>query len=287
MSQKTFSKIPDSRETSLLIDCPSCGGSSFKIHWQADQGVWQICRSCSLILQNPQPQQEDILQRYDSEYFDYETRNEEGFLKLMLLGLKDVGFSEWDVLSSEEKTFLDIGCATGRLGAWLNDSGWKAQGVEVCREAAAYGNSHYNIDIFPGTLEEAGFVDNHFRFVHASHVIEHLNRPDLFLQEIYRILKPGGIFYCITPNSSGFQALIFAHKWRSVIADHLYLFSRKTLKLSARAQGFSILRTKTWGGLGVGYAPGLLKNIADKLVKPLGWGDVMMMVLQKPSGEEN
>ncbi|QEN07914.1 class I SAM-dependent methyltransferase [Oceanispirochaeta crateris] len=283
MSYKTFSKTPDIGESRVMIDCPCCGGSQFKIHWKADQGIWHRCLSCSLILQNPQPVIEDILERYDSEYFEYETENEDGFLNLMLMGLHDVGFSEWDSLDSEDKSFLDIGCATGRLGAFLNDSGWNAQGVEVCREAAAYGNKHYNIEIFPGTLNEACFPDEHFRFVHSSHVIEHVNRPDLFLNEIFRILKPGGLYYCATPNCSGFQAKLFAHKWRSAIADHLCLFSKKTLRLSAESQGFRVLKTKTWGGLGEGYAPAFLKKAADKLVKPLGWGDVMMMVLQKPS----
>ena len=287
MSQKTFSKIPDSRETRIIIDCPCCGGARFKPHWVADQGVWHRCLSCSLILQNPQPLTENILERYDSEYFQYESENEDGFLNLMLLGLEDAGFSKWESLESEEKTFLDIGCATGRLGSYLNGVGWQARGVEVCREAAAYGNSHYNIDIFPGTLDEACFPDEHFRFVHSSHVIEHINRPDLFLKEIYRILKPGGIYYCVTPNSAGFQALLFAHKWRSVIADHLCLFSKKTLRLSAEAQGFKVRGIRTWGGLGVGYAPAFLKRIADRAVKPLGWGDVMMMVLQKPSDGVN
>jgi len=282
VSHKTFSKIPGQEESRESIQCPLCGKVSFRVHWQADQGTWQRCLGCSLLMQNPQPVPVDILNRYDAEYFSYETENEDSFLNLMLLGLKDIRFFEDYGHEDADRSFLDIGCATGRLGSYLNDRGWMARGVEVCREAAEYGNTHHNISIFPGTLEEASFPDSTFQYVHTSHVIEHINRPDQFVQEIYRILKPGGVFLCATPNSSGFQALLFQERWRSVIADHLFLFSKKTLKNLLLSAGFHHEKTKTWGGIGKGFAPELLKRAADRLVKPLGWGDVMMMVFRKP-----
>jgi len=282
VSHKTFSKTPGGDESRVVIPCPVCGSEQFRVHWTADQGTWQRCRDCSLLMQNPQPVPVDILNRYDEEYFSYESENEESFLRLMLLGLEDIGFFRAPAPPAGGRSFLDIGCATGRLGSWLNDRGWAAQGVEVCREAAEYGNSHHNIRIFPGTLEEASFPDSSFDFVHNSHVIEHINRPDLFVGEIFRILKPGGKFLCTTPNCSGFQALLFRERWRSVIADHLFLFSKKTLKRCVLSSGFRHLKTRTWGGLGVGFAPLPVKKIADRLVKPLGWGDVMMMEFQKP-----
>lgn len=281
MSFKTFSKTPRSSENSTLIDCPCCGSDRFTPCWETEHARWQRCLDCSLVLQNPQPQVEDIIQRYDNEYFSYESRNEAAFLDLMLLGLKDIGFTRWESLEKDRKTFLDIGCATGRLGDHLNKKGWKARGVEVCREAAAFGNLHYEIDIYPGTVEEAGFEDESFHFVHSSHVIEHINRPDLFLREIWRILEPGGYYLCATPNIDGFQARLFQSKWRSAIADHLCLFSKKTLRQIAENNGFKVMKIKTWGGLGAGYAPAFIKKPVDRLVKLFGWGDVMMMVLQK------
>lgn len=283
---KTFSKKPAEGERSASIGCPCCGSEDFSPHWDADQGRWVRCDRCGLVLQNPQPLAEDVLERYDGEYFGYETENEEAFLKLMLLGLADIRFFDWGEKArrdnGDDGSFLDIGCATGRLGSWLNDRGWEARGVEVCREAAAWGNERYNITIHPGTLEDAAFPDESFRFVHSSHVIEHLNRPDEFISELYRILKPGGYCLCATPNSSGFQARLFAERWRSVIADHLFLFSRKTLRRLAESRGFAHERTRTWGGLGAGYAPVPVKRAVDRLVKPLGWGDVMLMVFRKP-----
>ncbi len=279
---KTFSKKPDENEVSASISCPVCGGNRFKTCWEADTASWVKCHSCSLLLQNPQPVSKDILERYDEEYFQYERENEEAFLNLMYLGLRDIGFESLSSASREPGTFLDIGCATGRLAASLRAEGWQAEGVEVCRAAAEYGSRNFGVPIFPGTLDEAEFDSNSFDIVHNSHVIEHVNTPDLFMAEIYRILKPGGYYICATPNSRSLQAVLFQERWRSAIADHLFLFSLRTLPRLAENNGFSVIRKKTWGGLGRGTAPSWLKDIADPLVKVLGWGDVMIYLFQKP-----
>ncbi len=278
---KTFSKKPGTGETQRFLPCPCCGGEEFYEIWSSLELPWQLCQGCSLIMQNPQPVVEDVLVRYDEEYFQYERGNEETFLNLMLLGLKDGGFPSGP---GEGRSFLDIGCATGRLIQRLQGRGWQTQGVEVCREAAAYGQEHYGVSIFPGTLQQAAYPDGSFDYIHSSHVIEHINRPDLFLREVWRVLRFGGRFFCVTPNHKSLQGLFFGGRWRSVIDDHLFLFSRGTLIRMAQQEGLEVLKVKTWGGLGEGYAPGWLKKIADRVVKPLGWGDVMMVVLEKRLG---
>ena len=45
-----------------------------------------------------------------------------------------------------------------------------------------------------------GIHDSSFDFVISFQVIEHINRDDLFLDEIMRVLKPGGLFFVSTPN---------------------------------------------------------------------------------------
>jgi hypothetical protein len=84
-----------------------------------------------------------------------------------------------------------------------------------------------------------------------------------------------------TPNIDGLQARLFRERWRSAIADHLCLFSKKTLRRLLAASGFRVLKTQTWGGLAAGTAPGWLKRSADLLAKRLGFGDVVLMLVAK------
>lgn len=278
---KTFSTVPGTKERSKKILCPLCGFYEYNRIWDLNSYSFSKCPKCKLVYQNPQPIADDVEERYDQSYFNYEIENEESFLNLMLLGLKDVDF-EPDKLDSDNRTLLDIGCATGLFLSYMKENGWNTYGVEVCESAADYGNRVRDVNIFKGTLHKAKFPDNFFDIVHFSHVIEHINDPNTFIKEVYRILKPGGYVYCTTPNIDGLQAKLFKEKWRSAIADHMILFSVKTLKSIFKNNGFSILKHRTWGGICAGSKfPVKIKKVADTLAKPLGFGDVVIISAKK------
>ncbi|MCL2557805.1 MAG: class I SAM-dependent methyltransferase, partial [Treponema sp.] len=76
-------------------------------------------------------------------------------------------------------------------------------------------------------------------------------------------------------------ARLFADKWRGAIFDHLYLFSKATLKALLRSAGFRIEGLRTWGGLAAGSCPPWLKRLADRAAKRLGAGDVMLVKARK------
>lgn len=273
---KTYSSDPGINERLKVIDCPICGCGEFERLWNLGLYSFSNCPKCNLIYQNPQPISEDVEVRYDDQYFNYEINNEESFLNLMLLGLKDIGFVPSKVQDGSKK-ILDIGCATGLFLSHMKKMGWKTYGIEVCKEACEYGNNVRGVNIFHGILSEASFSKDTFDVIHLSHVIEHINDPKVFLKDVYKMLKPGGFIYCTTPNVDGLQAKWFKGRWRSAIADHLVLFSVKTLNRILKDVGFENLKYRTWGGLcaGSGY-PYFVKNILDKLSKPLGFGDVMI-----------
>jgi ubiquinone/menaquinone biosynthesis C-methylase UbiE len=121
-----------------------------------------------------------------------------------------------------------------------------------------------------------------FDVVHSSHVIEHVPEPDRYLSEIYRLLPPGGYCICVTPNLASFQAQVFKAQWRSAIADHVHLFSVRSLTRLFRQTGFELIKSKTWGGIAQGMAPAGIKRMWDTLAKQLGFGDVMIILARKP-----
>ncbi len=279
---KTWS-MPSVAAERRLIPCVLCGGMSFRPSWRCDDFEYVKCVSCGLIQRNPQPLEAFITDRYketySTAYRDYEIANEPMYLKLQLLGLADIGFAE---MESELKTktsspsFLDVGCATGALLDQLRHRGWSSHGVELCAASAAYARAKA-LDVRNCGLENADFPDSSFDVVHASHLIEHLNRPRVFLAAARRLLKPSGRLLLTTPNADGFQARLFGPNWRSAIFDHLYLFSRRQLISLLQSEGFTVEKTISWGGLAAGTAPALIKRWADKIAKRCELGDVMML----------
>ncbi len=277
---KTYSSPPGA-ERFKTIPCPLCGAEARTPVLPCDGFCFVRCSACEAVYQNPTPVFEDLRRRYGKSYFAYEYENERNFFHLMELGLQDVDFEARTAGLPRPRTFLDIGCATGMLLQSMRDKGWIVKGVDICRESAEYGRLHRGVDIFPGTLHDAGFPDASFSAIHFSHLIEHVPDPRGFLAEVMRILKPGGFAVVTTPNVDGFQARLFRAGWRSAIADHLVLFSRRTLGRLLSESGFDVLSSVTWGGLAVGTVPAIVKRPVDRLAKKLGFGDVVLFLTTK------
>ena len=274
---KTWS-TPVVSEKKQMIPCNLCGGSSFKAFLVCEGFSYVSCISCGLVQMNPQPLLEEITRRYGEDYLAYELANEQAFLDLQLLALVDAGFDELEQsLTQKKPRLLDIGCAVGSLLVYLRNRGWDVLGVEISRPQAAYAVEKRKLDVRCFPLEENQFPAASFDLVLASHLIEHLNDPNALIAEVHRILAPEGYFFVTTPNISGFQARFFRERWRSLIFDHLYLFSRKTLSRMLRERGFVIEKIVRWGGLAAGTAPKPVKRLFDKAAKYFGFGDVMII----------
>ena len=283
---KTYSSTPGT-ERLKPVNCPVCGRSDGRPDWNCGTFSFLKCAGCGHVYQNPQPEFDDLRQRYQDEYFSYELSNEEAFFKLMVLGLADIRFESYEEDLKRKGTFLDIGCATGRLLAHMQDRGWKVQGVELCRASAEYGMKTRGVPIFIGPLEEAAFARESFSVIHFSHLIEHVPDPRSFLIKVRELLLPEGHAVIVTPNRKGFQARLLGTKWRSCIADHVHLFSPDGLGRLLEETGFNIVKTQTWGGIAKDLAPDFVKIPVDRLAKRFGFGDVMLFHARRSRSQPN
>jgi ubiquinone/menaquinone biosynthesis C-methylase UbiE len=56
-----------------------------------------------------------------------------------------------------------------------------------------------NVKLIPCSAEQLPFEDSSMDMVFSSHVLEHIPNQKKALEEIYRVLKPGGLHVCIVP----------------------------------------------------------------------------------------
>ena len=124
--------------------------------------------------------------------------------------------------TSKTLRVLDCGVGTAELSLALGKA--RPQSVQIS-----------GIDISPGMLKQAGckfdtagidvdlkqadvrelpYPDNTFDAVIAAHILEHLSSPSTALQEIHRVLKPGGsVLVCCTRRS--LSGRFIQIKWRT------------------------------------------------------------------------
>jgi 2-polyprenyl-6-hydroxyphenyl methylase/3-demethylubiquinone-9 3-methyltransferase len=100
---------------------------------------------------------------------------------------------------------LEIGAAQGSLLIALTRLGYDCEGIEPGAEALQIAQQMKvelatNIKISKGYAEHLAYHDNQFEYVIAISVLEHVNDPQAVMAEVFRILKPGGIFYFSTTS---------------------------------------------------------------------------------------
>jgi SAM-dependent methyltransferase len=159
---------------------------------------------------------------------------------------------------------LDVGCGDGNFSIFLKKScnADEVYGIDVSevgvKSSCKNGVIAFQVDI---DKEKFPFHDNFFDAIYAGEIIEHLYDPDHFLLEVYRCLRPNGIFIISTPNLASFYnrfSLFFGYQPPSVLVslnhsvghykfsakgaapDHIRFFTLRSLKELLQIHRFTI-----------------------------------------------
>ena len=231
----------DSRaEKMLRVACVACGNQDSQLLGVKNELELLRCRKCSTIYTPYSPW-------YSSEYF-YEVYYPEQSLSppaFVQPRLDEItaGFARY----RRHNRLLDIGCGAGGLLLAARKNGWNAQGLEVAGQATEHVRS-LGFEVFHGELQQAEFPSEYFDVITAAEILEHLSEPRLLVQEVARILRPGGLFWTTTPHAHGLSARVLGLKWRCVCPpEHLQLFSVAGIKALLREVGFRQIRFQTTG----------------------------------------
>lgn len=181
---------------------------------------------------------------------------------------------------------LDIGC---KLGDFLHAAklrGWCPLGIDLneafCKVARRRGFEVYNDVLERIPPEVAGFD-----LVVMSHVLEHIERPDLALRSVYERLGPNGLVYVETPDvSSPIAWGVYRERWLGVTTPgHVWVFTSDTLRNVIRNQGFNVVWSNRW----IPYAPhdypgtvkGQIRRMLFSMINRFGYGDIVGVLAQK------
>jgi SAM-dependent methyltransferase len=104
------------------------------------------------------------------------------------------------------------------------------------------------VKVFHGDLAAASFPENSFDVITAVEILEHIPYPGNVLKDIYRALRPGGLFWATTPHGKGASARLLGTRWTCVSPpEHLHLFSVRGIKRLLAEAGFRNVRILTQG----------------------------------------
>jgi 2-polyprenyl-3-methyl-5-hydroxy-6-metoxy-1,4-benzoquinol methylase len=110
----------------------------------------------------------------------------------------------------EHASLLDLGCGEGTwtLAVAERIGTKEIHGVEIAEDLIEKAVQKGLVVVRSDLNERFPFDSNFFDVVHANQVIEHVVILDSFVEEIYRVLKPGGYVILSTENLSSFDNLL-------------------------------------------------------------------------------
>lgn len=222
-------------------------------------GITILKISFSIKVMNPR-------ELYEKQYGEGKLEQASSFTLLRRL-FKKQDLSREDItikfLKGKRGVILDVGCGSGSLLFKVRDSFDKLYGIDISKNrikkakiiAKKFGDSNKFSFLVQDINKKINFPDNFFDVVTAIAIVEHIFDPYFVIDEIYRILKRGGIFIIEVPNIAYLKyrvQLLFGKlpvtssplNWREIGWDggHLHYFTKKSLEKLLMESGFKILK---------------------------------------------
>jgi SAM-dependent methyltransferase len=236
----------------VTVGCAVCGAESPRPkHRKRDIEIFE-CRDCGLAFWIPPAgfHAEDV---YDAAYFgdasaghgyddyaDLEPVLRQNFARRLAR----------IPLPRPRARLLDIGAAFGFAVAEARSAGWQATGLEVSRAAAARAHSAAAGCVVAANALRAPFASQRFDAITLWDVLEHLSDPHAAVAEASRLLRPGGRLVLTTGDVGSLAARLSGSRWHLyTIPEHLFFFTRRSLRLLLAAHGLRVESERTESSL--------------------------------------
>ncbi len=231
--------------------CCICGDKGSEPVWDKNPFKYVRCSECGLIYVSPRLTDKALQKEYEGNMAKSVSKN-------ILYSFRDMASLknlDGRLRRGEELMYLverykqggkilDIGCNRGFILSNAASWGWETYGIEVVPWMTKLIEKEFGTKIYNGKLREVSheFPDNFLDAITMIDIIEHFQDPLKDLLEIHRILKDDGIIILNTVDVESAHAQILGDKWgHANPREHIYLFSRKTLRKILEKAGFQIL----------------------------------------------
>lgn len=215
------------------------------------------CRRCGLVYANPVDEEAFILDQYRQVVDQQYVAEAEARARNFRRSLRTIRRYQ------SPGRILDVGCAAGIFLREARSAGWEVEGLDLSEWFVAYARTHSGLELTRSSLLGAPYEEGRFDAVVLMDVLEHMSQPKENLRRAFRLLRPGGILYLTTPDSSSLAARFLKGRWWCIRKAHLYYFSRRTLRRMLEETGYTVVVESTYGRtFSLGYWMGRVSHFA-------------------------
>ncbi len=253
---RDIERLKAQRAQFVTVACPACGESSDTVRFEKYTFQYIGCAHCETLYMNPRPSPELMASHYaDSENYRYwvthlypasEAKRRENIHRPRLRRI----VSSCDDFSIPRSVLLEVGAGFGTFAALAKETGAfeRVVAVEPTPELAQACRNH-TVQVIEKSLEEISDEIDQVDVAVAFEVIEHVFSPSRFLDQMARLLRPGGLLVLTCPNGLGFDVMLLGSESHAVDPGHLNLFNPQSLRLLVQARGLDVQEVDTPGQL--------------------------------------
>lgn len=242
LDEKVSKRLKNNENIWSSRPCVVCVGSKFNSLFTTKGGYSYVrCSTCTMVQMEPIPNEFMLDELYNSEEISYNASGSKLSEIVKPIGTKDMDFIVQVMRGGHH---LDIGCGVGGFLLTMSKD-FKTEGLEVNTIHANIGSKN-GLKIH--NMYSSDFYPNHkFDLISMLQVIEHLPNPKIVIEDVKRLLKPGGFFYVACPNFTSVSFKLFGKYHRHVSTfGHLNLFSPDTLTSILGNAGFELVKQDTY-----------------------------------------
>lgn len=135
--------------------------------------------------------------------------------------------------ASSNGKLLDVGCGIGVFPKLVEQLGLEVCALDPATEAIRYATEKFHLEnTVAGTIDDIPPDWQHFSFVTAFEVLEHLEQPRELVKKIYELLSPGGYFIMSVPNRDRLGVKLGRRDEWDYPPNHLTRWSKESLIFS-------------------------------------------------------
>ncbi|MFB6250278.1 MAG: class I SAM-dependent methyltransferase [Halobellus sp.] len=140
------------------------------------------------------------------------------------------------------ETVLDLGCGSGYIGRALRETetAGRVYGLDgspaMAQNARSYTDDPF-VGFLVGDFDVLPFADNSIDHVWSMEAFYYATDPDHTLEEVARILRPGGTFYCAV---NYYEENVHSHAWQERIEVEMTRWSAAEYRKAFRAAGLHV-----------------------------------------------
>ncbi|HEY0869639.1 MAG TPA: class I SAM-dependent methyltransferase [Acidothermaceae bacterium] len=150
------------------------------------------------------------------------------------------------VQSTVGRSLLDVGCATGDFLEAGRQAGFEAEGVELSSWSCAIARQRGFVVHDKPLADFAKEGGQRFDVVSLIGVIEHFPDPRAEMENIAKLLRPGGIVVIWTGDASAWLPRLLGRRWWYWQGQHIQYFTQASMERLAALTGFEQVTTERY-----------------------------------------